>query len=150
MPVKGCPRGQSGLVVVLARGSHLPVFLDPFQIGGCAGRRVWLSHSWLRAGVSNCGRSAPLSPSFALEAPTDLPELVGGNAAGGPDHSVFVGDLAPDVTDYVLQENFRQFFPSVRSAKVNIYSRPAYIHVCTAFASFSSGRLLHRCNRQPL
>lgn len=34
------------------------------------------------------------------------------------DFSVFVGDLAPDVTDYVLQENFRQFFPSVRSAKV--------------------------------
>lgn len=38
---------------------------------------------------------------------------------GGPvDHSVFVGDLAPEVTDYVLQEHFRQFFPSVRSAKV--------------------------------
>lgn len=35
------------------------------------------------------------------------------------DHSVFVGDLAPDVTDYVLQEHFRQYFPSVRSAKVN-------------------------------
>jgi hypothetical protein len=31
---------------------------------------------------------------------------------------VFVGDLAPDVTDLVLQETFRQFFPSVRSAKV--------------------------------
>ena len=35
------------------------------------------------------------------------------------DHSVFVGDLAPDVTDYVLQEHFRQYFPSVRSAKVH-------------------------------
>lgn len=35
------------------------------------------------------------------------------------DFSVFVGDLAPEVTDYVLQENFRQFFPSVRSAKVS-------------------------------
>jgi RNA recognition motif-containing protein len=34
------------------------------------------------------------------------------------DFSVFVGDLAADVTDYVLQETFRQFFPSVRSAKV--------------------------------
>ena len=31
---------------------------------------------------------------------------------------MFVGDLAPDVTDYVLQEHFRQYFPSVRSAKV--------------------------------
>ena len=34
------------------------------------------------------------------------------------DYSVFVGDLAPDVTDYALQENFRHFFASVRSAKV--------------------------------
>ena len=34
------------------------------------------------------------------------------------DFSVFVGDLAPDVTDYALQEHFRQFFASVRSAKV--------------------------------
>eukprot|EP00879_Flechtneria_rotunda_P001262 GHRR01001409.1.p1 GENE.GHRR01001409.1~~GHRR01001409.1.p1 ORF type:complete len:353 (+),score=149.86 GHRR01001409.1:257-1315(+) len=34
------------------------------------------------------------------------------------DFSVFVGDLAPDVTDYVLQETFRQYYPSVRSAKV--------------------------------
>ncbi len=34
------------------------------------------------------------------------------------DYSVFVGDLAPDVTDYALQEHFRQFFASVRSAKV--------------------------------
>ena len=34
------------------------------------------------------------------------------------DHSVFVGDLAPEVTDLALQEAFRAFFPSVRSAKV--------------------------------
>lgn len=34
------------------------------------------------------------------------------------DHSLFVGDLAPDVTDIILQEYFRQFYPSVRSAKV--------------------------------
>jgi hypothetical protein len=31
--------------------------------------------------------------------------------------SVFVGDLAPDVNDFLLQESFRQFYPSVRSAK---------------------------------
>lgn len=35
-----------------------------------------------------------------------------------PDHSLFVGDLAPDVSDLILQEYFRQFYPSVRSAKV--------------------------------
>lgn len=36
----------------------------------------------------------------------------------GEDHSLFVGDLAPDVSDLILQEYFRQFYPSVRSAKV--------------------------------
>ncbi|KAL9261673.1 Polyadenylate-binding protein RBP47B'-like protein [Drosera capensis] len=36
----------------------------------------------------------------------------------GPEHSIFVGDLAPDVTDYLLQETFRVHFPSVRGAKV--------------------------------
>ena len=42
------------------------------------------------------------------------------DAAGGPDHSIFCGDLAPDVSDYVLTEKFRQYFPSVRSAKVSL------------------------------
>ncbi|KAG8097059.1 hypothetical protein GUJ93_ZPchr0013g37867 [Zizania palustris] len=36
----------------------------------------------------------------------------------GPDHSIFVGDLAPDVTDYLLQETFRVNYPSVKGAKV--------------------------------
>jgi len=36
----------------------------------------------------------------------------------GPDHSIFVGDLAPDVTDYLLQETFRTHYGSVRGAKV--------------------------------
>ncbi|KAF6165606.1 hypothetical protein GIB67_021876, partial [Kingdonia uniflora] len=36
----------------------------------------------------------------------------------GPEHLIFVGDLAPDVTDYLLQETFRAQYPSVRGAKV--------------------------------
>ncbi|KAF2317745.1 hypothetical protein GH714_039738 [Hevea brasiliensis] len=36
----------------------------------------------------------------------------------GPEHSTFVGDLAPDVTDYLLQETFQANYPSVRGAKV--------------------------------
>ncbi|KAK7262527.1 hypothetical protein RJT34_30101 [Clitoria ternatea] len=36
----------------------------------------------------------------------------------GPDHSIFVGDLAPDVTDFLLQETFRTHYPSVKGAKV--------------------------------
>ncbi|GER38353.1 nuclear acid binding protein [Striga asiatica] len=39
-------------------------------------------------------------------------------ADAGPEHSIFVGDLAPDVTDYLLQETFRVNYPSVRGAKV--------------------------------
>uniref|UniRef100_A0A1D1Z3B4 Polyadenylate-binding protein RBP45 n=1 Tax=Anthurium amnicola TaxID=1678845 RepID=A0A1D1Z3B4_9ARAE len=34
------------------------------------------------------------------------------------DHPIFVGDLAPDVTDYMLQETFRSRYPSVKGAKV--------------------------------
>lgn len=34
--------------------------------------------------------------------------------------SVFVGDLAPDVNDFLLMETFRQFYGTVRSAKVRV------------------------------
>ncbi|CAN1750746.1 Polyadenylate-binding protein RBP47B', partial [Linum perenne] len=36
----------------------------------------------------------------------------------GPEHSIFVGDLAPDVTDLLLQETFRTQYMTVRGAKV--------------------------------
>ncbi|KAG6392325.1 hypothetical protein SASPL_146542 [Salvia splendens] len=36
----------------------------------------------------------------------------------GPEYTVFVGDLASDVTDYMLQETFRANYPSVKGAKV--------------------------------
>ncbi|CAN8302808.1 unnamed protein product [Cochlearia groenlandica] len=36
----------------------------------------------------------------------------------GPDLSIFVGDLAPDVSDAILQETFSKKYPSVKSAKV--------------------------------
>ncbi|XP_065879912.1 polyadenylate-binding protein RBP45-like isoform X2 [Euphorbia lathyris] len=37
-----------------------------------------------------------------------------------PDFTIFVGDLAADVTDYQLQETFRVRFPSTKGAKVVI------------------------------
>ena len=37
-----------------------------------------------------------------------------------PDFTVFVGDLAADVTDYMLQETFRAHYSSVKGAKVVI------------------------------
>lgn len=36
----------------------------------------------------------------------------------GSDLSIFVGDLAPDVTDALLQETFATRYPSVKGAKV--------------------------------
>lgn len=38
----------------------------------------------------------------------------------GSDHSIFVGDLAADVTDNLLHETFANKFPSVKAAKVVI------------------------------
>uniref|UniRef100_A0A0D9WZH0 RRM domain-containing protein n=1 Tax=Leersia perrieri TaxID=77586 RepID=A0A0D9WZH0_9ORYZ len=39
-------------------------------------------------------------------------------ADDGSDHTIFVGDLAADVTDSMLQEAFKAHYPSVRGAKV--------------------------------
>lgn len=36
----------------------------------------------------------------------------------GPDYTVFVGDLAADVSDFVLQETFKIHYTSVKGAKV--------------------------------
>ncbi|GLT83535.1 hypothetical protein SLE2022_018210 [Rubroshorea leprosula] len=36
----------------------------------------------------------------------------------GPDYTIFVGDLAADVTDYMLQETFKAVYPSIKGAKV--------------------------------
>nr|POE99086.1 polyadenylate-binding protein rbp45 [Quercus suber] len=36
----------------------------------------------------------------------------------GPDYTIFVGDLAADVTDYMLQETFKTVYTSVKGAKV--------------------------------
>ena len=36
----------------------------------------------------------------------------------GADYTIFVGDLAADVSDYMLQETFKAVYPSVKGAKV--------------------------------
>ena len=45
--------------------------------------------------------------------------------ASPSDYSLFVGDLTEEVTDYMLQEAFRRFYPSVRSAKVSLKAENA-------------------------
>ncbi|KAK9847090.1 hypothetical protein WJX84_006398 [Apatococcus fuscideae] len=42
----------------------------------------------------------------------------GASQGSGEEHSLFVGDLAAEVTDIILQESFRAYYSSVRSAKV--------------------------------
>ena len=36
----------------------------------------------------------------------------------GPDYTIFVGNLAANVTDYMLQETFKTVYTSVKGAKV--------------------------------
>lgn len=48
---------------------------------------------------------------------------------GPSDFSLFVGDLTEEVTDYMLQEAFRRYYPSVRSAKVPLPVLTS-AHVC--------------------
>lgn len=36
----------------------------------------------------------------------------------GSDYTIFVGDLASDVTDFILQDTFKSRYPSVKGAKV--------------------------------
>jgi RNA recognition motif-containing protein len=71
--------------------------------------------------VSPCGekneKTHPplhLFPSlFFSSSPTDTPRR-----PATPDHALFVGDLAPEVTDAALAAVFRAKYQSVRSAKV--------------------------------
>lgn len=51
------------------------------------------------------------------------------------DHSIFVGDLAPDVTDELLFTTFSARFPSVRGAKAR--SAVARVVVAMVFADAS-------------
>ncbi|KAF3654752.1 hypothetical protein FXO38_14996 [Capsicum annuum] len=42
----------------------------------------------------------------------------GEKGADTPEYTIFVGDLAVDVSDYMLQETFRANYPSVKSVKI--------------------------------
>ncbi|CAI5460996.1 unnamed protein product [Closterium sp. Yama58-4] len=75
----------------------------------------------------------------------------GGRPADGQEFSIFVGDLAPDVNDYLLCETFRCRYGSVRGAKVvvdNVSGRTKGY----GFVRFSSeeerDRALHEMNGQ--
>lgn len=83
-------------------------------------RLNWAAYGVGKAQPSGEGRrwAATLLPRTPPISPP--PVMVASRCRPVPaDHSLFVGDLAPDVSDMILQEYFRQFYPSVRSAKVS-------------------------------
>lgn len=44
--------------------------------------------------------------------------LLSGSDDRGPEYSIFVGDLGPEVNEYVLVSLFQARFPSCKSAKI--------------------------------
>lgn len=62
------------------------------------------------AGMPNAAQSFRLNWASAGEKRSD----------DTPDYTIFVGDLASDVTDYMLLETFRPRFTSIKGAKVVI------------------------------
>lgn len=60
--------------------------------------------------MPNCGQPFRLNWASAGEKRSD----------DTPDYTIFVGDLAVDVTDYMLQELFKALYPSCKGAKVVI------------------------------
>ncbi|GBF93874.1 hypothetical protein Rsub_06873 [Raphidocelis subcapitata] len=62
--------------------------------------------------------AADPTAAAAAAAAAGLAPPVAAPAQQPVEYSVFVGDLAPDVSDFLLQESFRQFYPSATSAKV--------------------------------
>lgn len=73
-----------------------------------AAARVLQSHNGIP--MPNCAQNFRLNWASAGEKRSD----------DTPDYTIFVGDLASDVTDYMLQETFRALFPSCKGAKVVI------------------------------
>ncbi|XP_047952722.1 polyadenylate-binding protein RBP47B'-like [Salvia hispanica] len=105
---------------------HQPATLEEVRTLWIGDLPYWADENYLRAWFSHTGEV--LSIKVIRNKITGQPEGYGLNWAssgigerrtdGGPEHSIFVGDLAPDVTDYLLQETFRVSYPSVRGAKV--------------------------------
>jgi RNA recognition motif-containing protein len=56
-------------------------------------------------------------------------------AASSSEHAIFVGDLAHDVTEYMLHHLFKSRYPSVKSAKV-IFDKLTGHSKCYGFVSF--------------
>ncbi|KAK7243383.1 hypothetical protein RIF29_38178 [Crotalaria pallida] len=85
------------------------------------------------------GWRTPISLSLHLTAtsrtpnlsPKSLPSFHGGDPLAGdsPDYTIFVGDLAADVTDYHLQETFRARYSSVMEPKLSLIGLLAALRV---------------------
>lgn len=75
-------------------------------------------------------------PDFKLDlaAQQDVPQPHADDASSS-DHSIFVGDLAYDVTEYMLHHLFKARYPSVKSAKI-IFDKFTGRSKCYGFVQF--------------
>ncbi|KAL0362239.1 UNVERIFIED_CONTAM: Polyadenylate-binding protein RBP45 [Sesamum calycinum] len=84
--------------------------------------QYWMDENYLTSCFYHTGEL--VSAKIIRNKQTDLPTELGFSwcrdkrADDSPEHTIFVGDLAGDVTDYVLQETFKAVYQSVKGAKV--------------------------------
>ncbi|KAJ2391257.1 hypothetical protein GGI05_002993, partial [Coemansia sp. RSA 2603] len=129
-------------LLTLYNGKPMPTPFDrPFRlnwasgmIAGSAGTTMPLSVNTGAYGASSYQLYSATQDSAAVTAPPGIPNPLSFSAAAattvtagntpysasgeGPEFSLFVGDLAPEVTDVQLVYEFRRRYASVRAAKV--------------------------------
>ncbi|KAJ2793137.1 hypothetical protein H4R20_006632, partial [Coemansia guatemalensis] len=103
-----------------AAGPTGPSLLStPLEGGGVSGGLAFLGGAGqapAAAAAVNGGASTGLAfPGGAMQTPAAASN---GGATEGAEYSLFVGDLAPEVTDVQLAQEFRCRYASVRTAKV--------------------------------
>ncbi|KAJ1938505.1 hypothetical protein GGF37_004787, partial [Kickxella alabastrina] len=120
-------------LLALYNGKSMPIPFDrPFRLNWASGMTMGLGTALSPlapgAGSSTLAASPYYLFSTIAESATGVPTPTASNLAStmppvyntaeGPEYSLFVGDLAPEVTDMQLIHEFRCRYASVRAAKV--------------------------------
>ncbi|KAJ1722761.1 hypothetical protein LPJ53_002859 [Coemansia erecta] len=129
-------------LLTLYNGKSMPTPFDrPFRlnwasgmVAGSAGATMPLSVGTGAYGASSYQLYSATQDSAAVTTPAAIPSTLSFSAAAaansaaahtsyavsgdGPEYSLFVGDLAPEITDIQLVYEFRRRYASVKSAKV--------------------------------
>ncbi|KAI9122530.1 hypothetical protein K1719_006370 [Acacia pycnantha] len=107
------------MTTTASQGYHQPSSIEEVRTLWIGDLQYWVDENYLTHCFAHTGEV--VSIKIIRNKITGQPEgygFVEFRPDAGPEHSIFVGDLAPDVTDYLLQETFRTHYPSVRGAKV--------------------------------